>query len=374
MSSFALASLLLLAKAKTPAKPPSEGATRVLEQQCRTQAADPKNPWALAHGITAFGPSFKAGDGRDAIDVMLNDFARRDTKDHSRFSFAEFENGEPVEPHPNLIAKTLVLAGVPLSREVKRADGRMSVNELVQSVEGGFHSEVGDAWWAREAWTLDLLAQELKPGASTFKNDAGEGYDVAALEEAALAELEKQQAFLGEAMDQGKPSAPKERQLIYAHPCGGFHFIQGVLTWMRFPENRERFRARVDRQIAILFYRLGSETHVYDDALESSPKEYVLLLLAQKLKFYGHWLETVGRLEQEHTLVPSDEQKRQIAQAKELLAKTVEQLQEQKAFERMDEFRTLGKQLALDLIGDSCHAVHGLELTSGNRAPATKTH
>jgi hypothetical protein len=30
--------------------------------QSLVRAADPKNPWALAHGITAFGPSFLASD------------------------------------------------------------------------------------------------------------------------------------------------------------------------------------------------------------------------------------------------------------------------------------------------------------------------
>jgi hypothetical protein len=36
-------------------------------------------------------------------------------------------------------------------------------------------------------------------------------------------------------------------------------------------------------------------------------------------------------------------------------------LEEEKAFERMPEIKKTQKQVYLDLIGDSCHAAHGLE-------------
>ena len=60
----------------------TEAETRLkrLEGYVMRGASDPENPWALAHGILAFGPNLKATNGRLAIDVMVEDFAQTEGK------------------------------------------------------------------------------------------------------------------------------------------------------------------------------------------------------------------------------------------------------------------------------------------------------
>src|SRR5581483_10694231 len=90
-------------------------ASQTLHDQCLMSAADPKNPWALAHGITALGPNYVAADGRKASDVMVHDFLLRNVLPDggpgagARFGFLKYAaDGTPIEPHTNLITKTLL--------------------------------------------------------------------------------------------------------------------------------------------------------------------------------------------------------------------------------------------------------------------------
>ena len=52
-----------------------------------------------------------------------------------------------------------------------------------------------------------------------------------------------------------------------------------------------------------------------------------------------------------------------VATARALLDDAVRKLQGLGAFERYEEVVRMDRQVALDLVGDSCHAVHGLDLT-----------
>ena len=71
--------LLSLAVAASPPPQPRSHAAEVLRTHCLMWAADPKNPWALAHGVKTLGPNFLASDGRKAVDVIFHDFLLRNT-------------------------------------------------------------------------------------------------------------------------------------------------------------------------------------------------------------------------------------------------------------------------------------------------------
>jgi hypothetical protein len=174
-----------------------------------------------------------------------------------------------------------------------------------------------------------------------------------------LAHLELAQRELSDGMAKGLPQVPKRKQGIYAHPCGGLHLFQAVASWARFPEVRKKWGKRFDRQVDVLFYRLESEQRQYDAALKQAP-QYALQILTQMVKFHGHFLETAGRLNVENGWKPTGAQKRAVEKSKAVLEFAVRELQQLRAFQNMDELEKSLPQVHLDLIGDSCHAVHGL--------------
>jgi hypothetical protein len=346
---------LLLALAVKPAPDALAGTRTQVERECRDHASSPKSGWALAHGITAFGADFKASDGRLAVDAIAHDFAHLGADGAWRFE--PFVAGEPVEPHLHLIAKTLVLAGVPLDRPLAHEPKPFVLQDLVDAARKGFATPRTSSDWAASAWTLDLLAHVPTPDPT----------QIHAQSLAALDQLEQDTAFLGAAMDAGRPMVKKAHQGIWSHPCGGFHFVQAVLTSLRAPDDQKALRARIDRQIDILFYRLLAETRVYAEALEQAPPELKIRILLQRLKFHGHWLETVGRLRSEGVLVPTPDQGKQVALGRVLLSRAVDELAAAGGFGAKLQAEWAAKpetkQLALDLAGDACHAFNGLRLT-----------
>jgi hypothetical protein len=209
------------------------------------------------------------------------------------------------------------------------------------------------------AWTLDALSQALPPGA-TFTNGAGERIRFDAVMDEALALLEREQAELLAGMKAGLPQVLKRKQGIYAHPCGGLHLFQAVATHARHPAVRKAWGPRLDTQVDVLFYRLASESRQYDAALASAPPAYRLPVLVQMVKFHGHFLETLGRYRVETGWKPSPEQKQAVEQAHALLDGAVRRLETLGAFRDMESLKATHHQLHLDLIGDSCHAAHGL--------------
>jgi hypothetical protein len=360
--------LLSLSLVAAPAAERSYSA-QVLHDQCLMSAADPKNPWALAHGITALGANFVASDGRKASDVMIHDFLLRNALPDggpgpgANLGFLKYaKDGTPIEPHSNLITKTLLLAGVPLTAKFQAGFGPVTLGQMVDELKRGFrHVPSSEEYWKDVAWTLDALSQVEDPGNAVFKDDEGHDVDFNKVMDDALSELEKETAELKEGMEKHFPLVAKRKQGIYVHSCGGLHFVQAVLGWARHPAVRKKWGARVDKQIAILLYRLDSERQQYDAALQQGGPQYRLQLLTQMLKFYGHFLETTARLKTDLNWKPDAAQTQTIAKAKAYLDNAVRQLDGDKTFAKMADVKEKQPQVFLDLIGDSCHASHGLD-------------
>lgn len=367
MKTCRLPVLLAAVLAATPAlaakkQAPKNEMHQLLEKQCRTHASDPKNPWALAHGITGLGVSLKAKDGRPADRVMIGDFLQKGTDPRlGDWGFpSALPDGTPADAHPNLLVKTLVQAGVKPSTTYAGAGAKVSLAQLIESAKRSFHHvPTNDHYWEQAGWTLDLLASTLPPGEKAiFTNGTGATIDFNQVMDDALAYMERATAELGKGMDAGNPTVAKNRQGIYTHPCGGLHLFQALGSWARNPHVRTHWGKRWTRQIDILFYRLRSERPQYEAALQSLP-DHRIAILTQMVKFYGHFLETTGRLKAEAGFEPTPEQMRDIYTARGQLALAVRQLDGLGAFERMDHLRETQRQVWLDLIGDSCHAVNG---------------
>ncbi|KFE62158.1 hypothetical protein [Hyalangium minutum] len=351
---------LLLLLGLTAAAPPAPPSTaEQLRTVCRTQGGDPRNPWALAHGIVLEGRNFRARDGRLAAEVIVSDFLRRDGSPGGRGLYFEpfAADGTPVEPHPALQVKTLLLAGFSASRKFQASGGSVTLGALVEELKRDFRPELASS--PEGAWTLDALAQVLPPGAA-FRTGSGETVRIDAMMDEALATLERAHEDLAAGMRAGLPQVPKQKQGIYTHPCGGLHFFQAVTSWARHPAVRKAWGARLDTQVDVLVYRLGSEARQYEAALSEAPSTYRLPLLSQSLKFYGHFLETLGRYRRETGWSPTPPQRQAVTRAHQLLEATVRRLGEAGAWRELETLQKEQPQLYLDLVGDACHAAHGL--------------
>lgn len=348
-----------------PPSPAPPSTPSLLASRCRAWAAEPRNPWALAHGMVLDGREFRARDGRPAAEVVVADFLRRASplRPGDLFFDAYTPDGTPVEPHPALHVKTLLLAGYPLSHRFHAAWGPVTLRELVEDLKRDFRPALASS--PESAWALDALSQALKPGA-TFRDGTGATVRFDAVMETALATLEAAHAELAAGMKAGRAEVPKRGQGIYAHPCGGLHFFQAVAGWARHPSVRKAWRKRLDAQVDVLLYRLDSETRQYESALASAPA-HRLAVLVQMLKFHGHLLETLGRYREDTGWRPTASQRQTVERARMYLEGTVRRLNDAGAFDSLESLATRERQLALDLLGDTCHAAHGEALWSGTR-------
>ncbi len=332
-----------------------------LTEQLATPAGDPENPWALAHGLLAFGKDFQTRDGRSAVLVAAS-YAEPMSGPKPRYGFPRARGGKPVEPHSYLLVKTFLELGLPPSFSFTAADGaKIDVRRLLTDMRANVSEPTSDATWHDAAWWLSAL--ELQP----VPNEP----DLVRLREAALARLEADDAVLEpDAPEPFAPSAPmgaakRNKSHIYGHPCGGLHFVQAVLrgaSTSRDPPTR----ARVHRQLTLLLRRYEAERALYAQTLRDHP-EALLLVSGQQLKFFGHLLETLaladelGVLRDNAALAEAVSAARRQA-AGDLLA-TLAQLEQERAYQRLPELAAQRPQLALDLIGDGCHALHGLRVT-----------
>ncbi|NTX03669.1 hypothetical protein [Myxococcus sp. CA040A] len=356
---------------------PASGATPLgqeLAGRCRAWATDARNPWALAHGVVLEGQAFRASDGRLASDVMVSDFLRRTpasedspSKQPDLFFESSTPDGTPVEPHPALLVKTLLAAGQPLSQRFTTAWGTVTLRELVEDVKRDFRMEQVAS--PESAWKLEVLSLSARPG-DTFRDGTGRKVSVDAVMERALATLEAEQAALASGMKAGRPEVPKRGQGIYAHPCGGLHYFQAVAGWARHPSVRATWRPRLAAQVEVLLYRLDSETRQYETAWASAPTQREQVL-AQMLKFQGHLLETLGRFRDDIGWRPTARQQDTVERARRYLENTVRRMDETGLLAAPTSVATRNRQLALDLVGDTCHAARGEALWSRSSAGRT---
>ncbi|SDE80650.1 hypothetical protein [Myxococcus virescens] len=364
-------------RAPGSAAPPSD-VSSLLASRCRQWAATPDNPWALAHGLALDGRDFRTRDGQPAADTIIARYLRRTPPpSHAPaaaqrlFFDSRTANGTPVEPHPALQLKSLLHAGYPVRHRFNASWGPVMVQALVEQLQLDFRPSL--VAHPEGAWALDALSLAMEPGA-TFRTSEGTTVHIDAVMRDALATLEAAQAELSAAMRAGRTQVPKRKQGIYAHPCGGLHYFQAVAGWARHASVRKAWRKRLDAQVDVLLYRLDSEGRQYEAALADAPFAHRLPLLVQMLKFQGHLLETLGRYRDDTRWRPTKAQQQTVERARTALEHTVRRLEAGGAFDGWSALAERQPQLALDLLGDTCHAARGEALwrTPAVSAPAAQ--
>jgi hypothetical protein len=342
-----------------------------LERAVRAGASEAAQPWALAHGLVAFGPELAASDGRPAIEVIASYAEKQSADGGTFFGFPRRKGESVVEPHDDLLTKTLLEVGVPLERRFATAGGSsVTLERLAADLVRRARVPSDDAGWHNAAWTLSALVELERRGAA-----AAGSLSAAELTRAALSRLELDhgvvQAFEGDpgrAFEKGSPlrRAKEQNSGIYGHGCGGLHLVQAVLSGIPATGDASLV-SRARRQLGVLLFRYEAERAAYAKLLADHP-EHGLVLRVQQLKFFGHLIETLTlarelRLHDGSTEGGARVERTMLLAASDLLD-TLDALERGGVFQRLTEIRREREQTYLDLVGDGCHAIRGLRRLS----------
>ncbi|MEL7372006.1 MAG: hypothetical protein AAFN74_23985, partial [Myxococcota bacterium] len=256
-------------------------------------------------------------------------------------------------PHPHLMIKAFVEAGVPLDRTFRYDEGEITLRALIEDATRTLRRPASNKDWHKISWLLSALAQH-PPQTGRLMTMMGP-LDFKALSFTALQRLQRDQEFLVPMFRQRRPDlVQKRRQAIYQHSCGGLHFIQAVgHAAGLYPDLQDEVRTQLD----LLRFRWEAERRLYRQLADLKPR-YRPILLVQELKFYGHVLETMS-MAVERGIIQADEALK--AQMKAVAGDVLDTIQALKPnYHRLDSIRNSSPQTYYDLIGDGCHALRGL--------------
>ena len=352
-----------------PASPDAERALAELKKVCQTHGGDPENPWAIAHGLLAFGPEMTLSNGEPAVDYLYARYAEvSEIQGQRLIAFPRSRDGVDIEPHTDLVLKAITESGLPPEREVL-VDGETFTlaDHWEHSLRTSFlNKTTGESSYVTPndmPWGVQALAAWGTPHQTQWKAFEGTQMDLDDLVKFQVHVLTQESTFMYQAMLAGT-GFEKKRQGVFNYTCGGAHMVQGSIQPIAAGYGSTQDRERLAAQGTLLAYRYPVEMGIYEQARKQAPSQ-ALVLYVQQLKFIGHWLETMHKLAATGIYTPSALDQQVMAQAVGDLITTTAALKQLGALDNAAKIRESNNQLYLDIVGDSCHSVRGLELAMG---------
>src|SRR5690606_7932418 len=248
---------------------------------------DPANPWAIGHAMLALGGDLELANGEPAVDWLFAHYA--EPAAHG-VSFPERRGDVRIEPHSDLLLKALTESGIEPDRVVKVRGADHEIAEL-------YAQSLCEAWvdgdavsygaWNDTPWALQGLAAWAPEGLAW--QAGGRSMTLDAFTEAVVDKLHAETAFMRSAMAAGA-AVQKRKQGIFGYTCGGAHLIQGAQYAVARGFGSDAHRERAVAEVPVLFWRVDLELAAVDEAARQHPN-YAPILLEQRLKFLGHFLE-----------------------------------------------------------------------------------
>jgi len=345
-----------------PSLAQAEGALRDLVSR---HAASADNPWAMMHGIRALGKGFSVAGG-SAVEYLSSRELREKELAGQKCLYMPRE----VEGHENTFLKTLLEAGVELSTPITAAGRRHTVAGLVDSAKKlfSFDPTLSPVDNSRDelAWSIIAFSITTKPGQDVWKNAEGQEIRFRDVVEAGFASAESASADFLAAKKRGVMPVWKDR--ISNFTCGGTHLIYSLAVAVRYGHLGKRGRERLAEQLSLLIWRLKADLVLLEQYYAKVARVYPAKTQASRpyeldsrLKFLGHAFEILSYVRLQGLYVLTPEQEQQAKAAKQTLAETILEVKNL----NLIAFKKTNRKLFDLLIGDACHAYHGIHMAAG---------
>ena len=326
-----------------------DGATIV-----RRHATPLDDPWMVAHGVRAMGRGFTLGTGRRAVDYLLE-----------AVLVSVPANGKTVlgfpgdvEGHPNMFPKTMLEAGVPLDYGFTHEGRRRTLRDVVEGARALLRPTAVASKPNALPWTLIALTRTTLAARRQWTNAWAEPVDLDVLVEDALRLLEQASLPVAEAMRDGRPET--HQAPVHGFTCGGGHMIYALLAALHAGYTGKDRPRRMQQQVDLLVWRLSADLDLIERYYRSRGNAGDFWYeFDAKLKLLGHAQECLAfaELHKVAALTPAQRTQRQAATA------TLRRLLVDLEARNLDEAKMMDRELYRQLVGDTCHARHGLTLT-----------
>ena len=307
-----------------------------------------------SHGVRGFGRDFTINGGRRAVDYLLEDVLVTLPADGTGALGFAIE----VEGHPNMFLKTLLEAGVPLDHAFKHAGRRRTLRDVVDGARALLRPTLVTAVPNALPWSLIALTRTTTPLRHQWTNAWGEPVALDFVVERALRLLEQASVPVAQAMREGRPETAHAP--VHGFTCGGTHMLYAVLTAVHAGYTGKDRRERVQQQVDLLVWRLSADLDLIERfyGARADNAGGAWYALDAKLKLLGHGAECLAfaTLHDVVGLTPSQREQRQVA------VTTLRRMLRDLEARDFGEAKALDRELYRQLIGDTCHARHGLTL------------
>lgn len=329
----------------TWAAAPAGGATtEALRGLVMQRAIQSDDPWVLMHVVLALGP-----EARNAQGLLLDEVVAKYLTTTTRGSRAYAGFPLNIEAHPNHFLEIMEATSVPTTRRFKAKDGEFTTADLLEGAKALFAPTIAGP---ELSWTLSVFTAALPPSADRFTNADGQAFTVAALVETAAQAAEFGYADTIAAMRGTKPYG---RSTLQTYACNGSHVLYGLYDSLRHGYEAKNLRERVRDLTKASYFRLAAEVALIDQALSSPAQQ--LNADAAKLQFLGHSIENLRYAEHFGIYVPSAAEREQRAAAERVLAEVVQRIT---TVHNLDALESSVPRAYRIVLGDACHALHGL--------------
>lgn len=337
-----------------------DGTTDILKWFVSKHAVFEDDAWALMHGVRAMGRNFTV-KGERAADTLCSRFLKQKTVAGKSYLYMPID----LEGHTNTLLKTLLEAGVSLNQSFRLGGKRYTVGDLMNSAKGLFTFDPKTIDRDDIAWTLIAFSREHPPSRDTWTNAYGQQIRMTDLVRFGFHVLDEASQRLRQAKDRGV--MPAARDAIHSFTCGGTHLIYGLASCVGNGYRRDDFLKRLQTHMELLVWRLEADGHLlqryYQRSRPSPGQEQVhdLFFRDAVLKFYGHCFEILSYVKQKRLFAPNADQVHIVERAAATLAEVAEGLRQVDLFA----LRKSNARLFHLLVGDACHAYHGIYMVPG---------
>jgi hypothetical protein len=260
------------------------------------------------------------------------------------------------EVHDNSFLKTLLEAGVPTDHAFVHQGARRTLQDVVAGARALFRPQAMLEQANVLPWSLIALTRTTSPARPQWQNAWGETVNVDTAVEAGLRLLERASAPL---VDPMREDAPLTAQApVHGFTCGGTHLIYSLIAAVQQGYVGADRLGRVRQQVDILLWRLSTEPGLIERFYERDRgvPGSAWFVLDAKLKLLGHAEECLAFAVKRGVVKLAPEQKARRRAAAAALGRLLEDLEGRDLLEA----RAVDRALYAQLVGDVCHARHGL--------------